>query len=417
MPPLSEAAEIMRRLDELATCTETPGEISRLFLTPAHAQAIALTRAWMQQAGLQTTLDPCGTLIGVLPGPSADAPVLLLGSHIDTVRQAGRYDGCLGVIIAIALAARARVFSLRYTIEIRAFGDEEGVRFPVTLTGAHATAGNFNPAWLAARDANDVTLATALENFGLNPEALAANTCAAQRSFAYLEIHIEQGPVLEAENAPLGVVTAINGATRFEVTVTGRAGHAGTVPMSQRQDALIAAAAMMLAIRDIACSLPNVVATVGRLNVSPGATNVIPGACQFTIDLRAPEDSMRELAQQHITAALHAAAAGNNVKLAIQQTHQAAAVTCDPRLQSTLAAAITASGLPVVHLPSGAGHDAMAIAALCPVGMLFVRCAGGISHHPDESVTESDVDAALRVMTLALQSLDPAGFAAGNTPA
>jgi len=417
MPRPSDAAEIMQRLGELAACTETRGEITRLFLTPAHAQAISLVCGWMQQAGLSTRLDASGTLVGILPGPSQDAPVLLIGSHIDTVRNAGRYDGCLGIITAITLAARARTLSLPYAIEIRAFGDEEGVRFPVTLTGAHATAGNFNQTWLAARDHNDITLATALANFGLNPQALAENTCAAHRAFAYLEIHIEQGPVLEAANIPLGVVTAISGAARFEVTVTGRAGHAGTVPMSQRQDALAAAAAMILAIRDIARARPNVVATVGRLTVAPDATNVIPGTCQFTIDLRAPEDALRHQAEHAITAALHAVAHADNVALALRQTHEAAAVTCDPRLQTILAAAIEKSGLPIRHLPSGAGHDAMAIASLCPVGMLFVRCAGGISHHPDESVMESDVEAALHVMTQTLQSLTPTDFAPGNPPA
>jgi allantoate deiminase len=368
----------------------------------------------MQQAGLLTTLDPSGTLVGALPGPSPDAPVLLIGSHIDTVRNAGRYDGCLGVVLAITLAARARTLSLPYALAIRAFGDEEGVRFPVTLTGAHATAGSFNPAWLAARDENNVTLSAALDDFGLSPHALAENTCTAQRAFAYIEIHIEQGPVLEAENTPVGVVTAINGAARFEATVTGRAGHAGTVPMSQRQDALAAAAAMILAIRDIAGALPNVVATVGYLTVSPGAINVIPGACHFTIDLRAPEDALRHRAQRELTAALHAIARRSNVTCALHQTHQAPAVACDARLQSVLAASIAESGLPVRHLPSGAGHDAMAVASLCPVGMLFVRCSGGISHHPDESVTESDVEAALHVMTKTLQTLNPADFAQGD---
>jgi allantoate deiminase len=405
-----DAAGIMARLDMLASCTDTPGEITRLFLSPAHRRAVAMVSEWMVQAGLEARLDPSGSVVGSKPGVLPGGPRLLIGSHIDTVRRAGRYDGCLGVVLAIALAARLRDVALPYTLEIRAFGDEEGVRFPVTLTGAKATAGAFEAAWLAVEDADGVSLGEALAGFGLQNGLLLDGACTARDAFAYLEVHIEQGPVLENLGAPLGIVTAINGAARFEVEVIGQAGHAGTVPMDQRRDALVAAASMVLAVNRVALENPGVVATVGRLLVSPGATNVIPGRCVFTIDLRAAEDSLRDRAEAQIGRALEGLAASCGVEVSLRRTHSAAATRCDPRLQALLAGAVESIGLPVFALPSGAGHDAMAVAALCPVGMLFVRCAGGVSHHPDEAVTEADVAAALDAMTVALRNLDPSGF-------
>jgi allantoate deiminase len=391
------AAGILRRLDALALCTETPGQITRLFLTQAHRQAITLVSDWMREAGLSPELDASGTLTGYLPAKHPSAPTLMLGSHIDTVRNAGRYDGCLGVALAIALAAQIGPRELPFHLEIRAFGDEEGVRFPVTLTGAHAAAGSFAPAWLDAVDAAGVTLRQALIDFGLDPIALLAGTCTT-RANAYLEIHIEQGPVLEAQGAPLGIVTAINGAERHDMTVTGHAGHAGTVPMDQRRDALAAAAQMVLAVETVARRHANVVATVGRLEVSPGATNVIPGSVTFTLDLRAPDDGLRQTAAAAIFAILRDVAATRHVTLAHRVRHVAPAVACDRRFQAQLTEAVENLDLPVIHLPSGAGHDAMVMANHCPMGMLFVRCRGGISHHPDEHVSEGDVALALRVM-------------------
>ena len=405
-----DAAGVLVRLDMLAGCTDQPGEITRLFLSPAHRQAVALVCEWMKQAGLEARVDESGSVVGVSPGAVAGGPRLLIGSHIDTVRRAGRYDGCLGVLLGIALAARLRGNVLPYTLEIRAFGDEEGVRFPVTLTGAKAAAGAFDPTWLALRDADGVSLGEALARFGLESSLLVSGACTARNAFAYLEIHIEQGPILEQLGAPLGVVTAINGAARFDIQVTGKAGHAGTVPMDQRRDALVAAASMVLAVNRVALATPGVVATVGRMAVSPGATNVIPGGCVFSIDLRASEDSVRDLAEAAISESLMTEATSYGTEVSIRRTHSAPATACDPRLQALLARAVESIGLPVPFLPSGAGHDAMAVAAICPVGMLFVRCAGGISHHPDEAVTEGDVAAALDAMTVALQHLDPSGF-------
>jgi allantoate deiminase len=308
--------------------------------------------------------------------------------------------------MAIELAAGIGAHTLPYDLEIRAFGDEEGVRFPVTLTGAHAAAGSFSPSWLSATDSGGTKLDEALRDFDLDPTQLLAGTCTA-RCFAYLEIHIEQGPVLESLGAPLGIVTAINGAERHEITLTGRAGHAGTVPMDQRQDALVAAAHMVLAIERIARAQTGVVATVGRLGVSPDAPNVIPGRCVFTIDLRASDDAARARAAADILAELDRLAATYHVSLRRHRTHAAPAVACDPRLQACLANALRVLNLPVIHLPSGAGHDAMVMADICPIGMMFVRCLGGISHHPDEAVIANDVALACQVMRHALRELDP----------
>jgi allantoate deiminase len=410
-----DAAGLLARLDALAGCTDQPGEITRLFLSPAHRHAAALVRGWMAQAGLDAQMDACGTVVGVRQGSSPHTPRLLIGSHIDTVRRAGRYDGCLGVMLGIALAARLRDENLPYTLEIRAFGDEEGVRFPMTLTGAKATAGQFDPSWLAMRDTEGISLAEGLERFGLDPKSLSAGDCTARDAFAYLEVHIEQGPVLETLDLPLGIVTAINGAARFEVRVTGQAGHAGTVPMDARQDALVASAAMVLAIRSVALAHAGVVATVGKLAVLPGAANVIPGSCVFTVDLRAADDRVRDAAEDEIFREIRAEAMRYGTQVSIERTHAAPATRCDPRLQAHLARAIAAQGLQAHFLPSGAGHDAMAVASLCPVGMLFVRCAGGISHHPDEAVSESDVAAALDAMLTTLRHLHPAEFLTANT--
>ncbi len=401
------AQRVQDRLAELAGATDEAGRITRLYLTRAHRRAIEFVEPWMREAGLSTSLDAAATLIGRRPGPRPDSPALLLGSHLDSVRDAGRYDGCLGVVTGIETLAALGDTPLPFAIELRAFGDEEGVRFPVTLTGAHATAGHFDPAWLDAVDDDGVTLARALAAFGAPTDIASARS---RRAFAYLELHIEQGPVLERAHAPVGIVTAIAGAARHAVTVTGQAGHAGTVPMHGRRDALAAACAMILAVRDAAHAEDGVVATVGRIEAHPGAVNVIPGEVRFTIDLRAADDAARDRAWHHIDADLARIAAAEHVGLAIVRTHHARAVACDDRLQECLADAVAHAGQPIVRLPSGAGHDAMAVAALCPIGMLFVRCAGGLSHHPDEHVSTADIAAALDVLAHTIRHLDPASF-------
>ena len=396
---------LMNRLAELGRITDTPGALTRLFLSPAHQRAILLVEAWMQEAGLETHLDAIGNLVGRTPN-SAGKPVLLLGSHIDTVRDAGAYDGNFGVLAAISAFAIIGQ-KLPYAVEIIAFGDEEGVRFPQTLCGSRAIAGHFNPAALAGADDAGVTLADALRNFGCDPENIPQIARDPAQILGYVELHIEQGPVLEEKNLAVGVVTAINGASRLTVTVTGAAGHAGTVPMAMRKDALAAAAEQILDIQTHAAGIPHLVATVGSLAVHPGAPNSIPGRVTYSIDIRAPEDTTREQAIAHLTTQLHQIAARHHVEVSLTQTHNAPATPCAQWLQAQFASAIAAQNIEPFHLPSGAGHDAMAVAALCPVGMLFVRCEGGISHTPEESITEEDAETAVAVLVAFLRRFKP----------
>lgn len=400
---------LMDRLDELARHSDEPGALTRLYLSPAHGRATLLVQDWMRQAGMQAGCDAVGNVVGRYEAAAADAPVLLLGSHIDTVRDAGRYDGNFGVLAAIEAVAglHAAGERLPYTIEVIAFGDEEGVRFPVALTGSRAVAGTLEPVALDACDADGVTMRDALAAFGGDPARAATLGRDPARVLGYVELHIEQGPVLEREGLPVGIVTAISGATRFVVRVTGEAGHAGTVPMEMRHDALAAAAEMVTAINRLARGTPGLVATVGRMAVRPGAANVIPAVVEFTIDLRAAEDAAREAAAARIERELPALAAGHGTSLSIARTHEARATPCAPWLQEQLAAAARAAGIRPLRLPSGAGHDAMALASLCPVGMLFTRCKGGISHHPDESITEADAACALDVLLRFLRAFRP----------
>jgi len=387
---------LMNRLAELATVTDTPGALTRLFLSPAHQRAITLISAWMQDAGLETHVDAIGNLVGRTKN-SRGKPTLLLGSHIDTVRDAGAYDGNFGVLAAIT-AVKSLAAELPYAIEIIAFGDEEGSRFPQTLSGSRAIAGSFDPSALDAADKTGTTLRDALLAFGCNPDAISEIARDPAQILAYIELHIEQGPVLEGAKLPVGIVTAINGASRFSVTLTGTAGHAGTIPMAMRRDALAAAAEQILFIQTFATAIPNLVATVGSIAIHPGAPNSVPGRATYSIDIRAPDDSIRAQATAAITGRLKEIAASLDLDITLTQTHDAPATQCAPWLQAQLATAIAAQNLPIFHLPSGAGHDAMAIAALCPVAMLFVRCKGGISHTPEESITAEDADIAVAVL-------------------
>jgi allantoate deiminase len=395
---------LMRRLDALMQDSDVPGELTRLYLSPAHAAAAARVEGWMREAGMKVRRDALGTVIGRLAAVRADAPVVLLGSHIDTVRNAGRYDGNLGVVAAIEAVDRLGG-ALPFHVDVLAFGDEEGVRFPVTLSGSRAAAGTFDPAALDAVDDDGISLSTALAAFGADPAQAACAAYERGRALAFLEVHIEQGPVLEAERLPVGIVTAINGATRLLVSVSGQAGHAGTVPMGLRRDALAAAAEMIVAVREVGSAQEELVATVGRIAARPGAANVIPGEVEFTIDVRAPQDGMRHAALSEIRRRMSGIAERHHVALTTGRSHEAAAVQCAPWLQERLAEAVAAEGVVPRRLASGAGHDAMAMAALCPVAMLFVRCRDGVSHNPAETILEADADTAVRVLARVLTGL------------
>ena len=414
---LARGVELMRRLDELAAFSSEKDGLTRLYLSPEYKAAALKVMAWMSEAGMKTMIDAVGNVVGRYNGRVPDKPALLLGSHIDTVRNAGKYDGNLGVLIAIAAVAELNRMGERlpFPIEVIAFGNEEGVRFPVALTGSRTVAGTLDPADLDAEDRQGISVREALRHFGCNPFDIPSIKRRRDDVLAYTEIHIEQGPVLEREELPVGVVTAINGASRFEIDVRGNAGHAGTVPMGLRKDALAAAAEMIVAIERRGAATANLVATVGRIEVRPAAVNVIPDWARFTIDIRAPVDANRMRAINDLEREIRAIALGRGVAVEMKRTYEEAAASCEPWLIEQLAASIDRAGIRTVRLPSGAGHDALAIASLCPIGMLFVRCRGGISHNPAESITVEDADVALRVTLDFLRHFSRPAVALGDT--
>ena len=371
---LAAGRRLMARLDAFAGFSDEPRRLTRLFLSDAHRRAAAAFIGWCGEAGLEASIDAAGNVVARYEGRRAGAPALMLGSHIDTVRDAGRYDGNYGALAALAVvdALAARGERLDHAIEIVAFGDEEGVRFRTTLTGSRALAGTYPEDALDQRDAAGVSMRDALAAFGGDPDR--AGLIRRTNVAAFVEAHIEQGPILEAEGLPLGIVTAINGATRLEIGVDGTAGHAGATPMRLRRDALTAAAEMALMIEARARAEADLVATVGRFDVWPDATNVIPGHVQFSIDLRSPDDRCRAAARDDLEDRIAAIAATRGVKVAVGRTHDADAFACDPGIIAGLKKAVEAVGVRPRLLPSGAGHDTMAIGALCPAGMLFVRC-------------------------------------------
>ena len=392
-------------IDELARYTDDPGRLTRLYLSPAHRAAAEATRAMMQAAGLAAEIDAAGSVVGRRAGQEAGRPAIVIGSHIDTVVDAGRYDGTLGVAVGIVAAEVLRDESLACPIEVLAFGDEENVRFPTSLSTASALAGRYREAWLAGTDAVGTTLREALRAFGGDPDAIPALARDPKAYRGYLEVHIEQGPLLEAEDLPVGVVSAINGVTRARVHLTGEAGHAGTVPMSLRRDALAAAAEMIGAVERIGGTRTDTVATVGVAHVNPGAINVIPARVDFTIDARAPDDVVRHTMVRDLLAECEAVAARRGVSLSVEPFMDSPATAMAPDLVAAFEDAVRSVGLPPRRLPSGAGHDAVAMANLCPAAMLFVRCKGGVSHSPAESISLQDADIAARVLIEAVRRL------------
>jgi allantoate deiminase len=388
---LSSAATVLERCARLGEVSEEPGRLVRRFATAAMREANDLVGGWMREAGLAVRTDAAGNLIGRREG---GARTLVLGSHLDTVIDAGRYDGPLGVLAAIALVERLP--ELPFAVEVVGFADEEGVRYPTSFLGSSALAGSFERDWLDLRDADGVTLADALRAFGGDPGNIAS--AARNDLLGYCELHIEQGPVLERRDAPVGVVTTITGQTQAELTFRGEAGHAGTVPMTDRRDALAAAAEWMLAAEAAARRRPDLVATVGRIAVEPGARNVIPGEAWLSLDVRHTSDAERRQAVADLRAEAERVAAGREVALQWDDRGETAAVPTSPALTERLAAAVEAAGLRPEALPSGAGHDGVAMAAVAPIAMLFVRCERGISHNPAEAVAEADVAVALDVL-------------------
>lgn len=393
------ANEVLSRCDQLGLISQSPGMVDRRYLTPQHRQANDMVAQWMQQAGMQTWQDAAGNQWGRYKSTNPDAKTFVFGSHLDTVPNGGKYDGMLGVVAPLTVVQYCHDQGIRFPfhIDIVGFGDEEGTRFGSTLLGSRALTGRWQEDWRNLRDKDQVSLPDALKNFGSSFENIAQAKLDPTTLLGYLEVHIEQGPVLENQALPVGWVTAIAGAKRYDITVNGMAGHAGTVPMPMRQDAMTACSEMVLAIESIA-SEHAVVATVGRMDVKPGAVNVIPGQVAFSLDIRSEYDDMRDKALDAILAKMRDIAERRRVDINWQMTHKANAVHCNPALSQTLAQAIELNGIKPMSLPSGAGHDAMAMDAICPVSMLFVRCKGGISHHPGESVTHADVQSTLQVL-------------------
>jgi len=400
--------DLMARLDALGAITEIPGQLTRRYLSPAHVAALRQTEAWMREAGLATRTDPLLSLFGRREGRRPGAPAIMIGSHLDTVIDAGRYDGGLGVLAAIAVAAElARAGEeLEHAIEVAAFGEEEGSRFSAHIFTSSALVGAVRPAALDTGDADGITIREALASAGGDPEGWRASVRRKGEIAAYLELHIEQGPVLEEKGLALGAVTAIAGSVRSAVTVAGFAGHAGTVPMGARRDALAAASEMILAVERSARQAPGLVATVGRIEAKPGAQNVIPGRVTFTIDMRSPADAQRERAHKALCGEIEAIAARRGVRADIDTFQTNPAVALDPLVVDAAADAIAACGQEPLRLPSGAGHDAGIMAKLCPSGMIFVRCKGGVSHNPAESITVADADLGVRALLEAVRLLD-----------
>lgn len=392
---------------ELGAISAEPDRRVRLFLTPELRRAADLVAKWMREAGMSVSEDALGTV----RGRHGDGKRLLIGSHLDTVIDAGKYDGPLGVIcgiLAVDHFAKAKQ-KLPFGIDVLAFGDEEGSRFPSTMATSMACAGVFEHETLPLADQQGVTLADAIKAYGKNVADIPAAAYKASDVAGYVEVHIEQGPVLEAKNQPLGVVTGIVGQSRIKVTVTGTAGHAGTVPMALRHDAYAGAAEMALALEKIVREHPEdgMVGTVGRIEASPGAVNIIPGKVVFTVDLRSLTDQLRKDAYARFQADAQAIATTRGLTVAFDLFHELATAPMAPAFQDALAASIKDVGGDPIRLPSGAGHDAQIMTQLCPSAMMFVRCRGGISHNPAEFASVPDMGVAVAALIRFIERFKP----------
>jgi allantoate deiminase len=387
---------------EISAFTEMPGSITRTFLSPSMRDCHRVLSEWMKELGMRVSIDSVGNLRGLLG--SGDRPRLLIGSHLDTVPNAGAYDGVLGVCIALAVIEALGEATLPFDIEVLGFSEEEGVRFEKPFLGSLAAIGRFDAALLDLEDANGCTLAQAVRNFGLDPTRI-EEARIDDRAFAFLEFHIEQGPVLDDAGQSIAAVSAIAGQSRAEVLFGGRANHAGTTPMYARRDALAAAAEWIAIVEQHARSVDGLVATVGALEVSPGAVNVIPGEVRASLDVRHFSDTTRVGAVQQLRAAAERIAAQRGLQVSFEEHMNQNAVAMDGRLVSLIERAIHSIGETPRQMASGAGHDAMIMAERVPCAMIFLRSPGGVSHHPDEAVSAEDVEKAIRLGVAILSDL------------
>jgi len=393
--------EVLHRCDVLGGISDEPNQLTRTYLSTATREAQGHLSHWMIEAGLAVRTDAVGNVVGRMGGGQK---VFIVGSHIDTVPNAGKYDGILGVMLGIAAAKYLRDRSFAHRLEVVAFSEEEGVRFRFPYIGSLAICGQLTSEHLEKQDWDGRTVTGAIRVFGLNPEEVAKAAYPLGSVIGYLEAHIEQGPVLEAKNLPLGIVPAIMGQTRAMLTFTGMAGHAGTQPMELRRDALAAAAVFISTVEECGRATPGLRATVGSLTVSPNAGNVVPGEAILSLDVRHEYDAVRTASVEKLKAGAEEIGRTRGIGVTFQVSLDHPAVPCEPIMTARLATAMQAGGHSPEPVLSGAGHDAAVMAGICPVAMLFLRSPGGISHHPDESVSREDVRAALGVMVRFLES-------------
>ncbi|WP_119343836.1 M20 family metallo-hydrolase [Facilibium subflavum] len=398
--------ELMAYFEKAAEFSSTKRGVTRLYCSQEHKNFIPVLKKWMQEAGLQTKIDAIGNVIGFKPGKKSNKK-LIIGSHQDTVIEGGKYDGILGVLLPLYILQKYHEHGVEfdYGIELVAFGDEEGVRFPETLLGSKALCGNVDKTALQVVDKDGISLKEALTFIGANPDDLAA--CKRKQSdiIGYFEVHIEQGPILEQKNLPVGVVTAITGIQRHRVFIQGQANHAGTTPMDMRKDALLAAAQIITFANAIFTKTDNLVGVVGELNVQPNAVNVIPDRVDLTIEIRSPSPEIRHKAAKEIEAFCQSLATKQNLEIQSSKNYEMNGAICDKDLQKQLEEAIQENQITPFSLFSGAGHDGLAIQALSPISMLFLRCEAGISHHFKEEIKPDDAIIAAKVIDSFLRNL------------
>jgi hydantoinase/carbamoylase family amidase len=387
------------RIEALARLTEVQGNLTRPSFTPSMKWANETVAAWMTAAGMDVRLDGAANLIGRYEGVTPNAQALMIGSHMDTVKDAGKYDGTLGVLLGLACVEELARTNKRlpFAIEVVAFTDEEGLRFKLPYVGSRAMTGKLTREDLERQDDNGLSLAAAIDGYGGLP-VLTFERRSPESLFGYLEVHIEQGPVLESAGRPVGIVSGISGQSRLEIGFTGEAGHAGTVPMNLRRDALVAAARFIVAIQETALEIDGLVATVGQINALPGASNAIPGRSVISLDIRHMEDAVRHAALDKLYMQVQQIAAGERVEFDWLLITDNAAIPCGSTMVEALSQAVREAGIEPMTIASGAGHDAVMMSELTPAGMMFVRCRNGVSHNPSEFCEAVDAETAADVL-------------------
>lgn len=391
---------LMRWSDTIGAWSEADDGLTCSYMTPTHVKTAGQIASWMRDAGMEVAIDAVGNVVGRYLSANPLAKTLMTGSHYDTVRDGGKYDGRLGILLPIAVVRHLHLRGERlpFHLEVIAFSDEEGVRFNSTFLGSSAVAGLFDMALLEEVDAEGVTMRHALEQAGHDVRAIGAIARDPAQLLGFVEVHIEQGPVLLTRGLPIGIVTSIAGSCRYQIALRGTASHAGTTPMTMRRDAAVAAAEIILAVERRCCQGESLVGTVGQLQVPNGSINVIPGACQLSLDIRAADDIMRDAAVADVMREIDAICAARSIDVSVREVMQVPAAPCAPWLMAQLSAATQRAGLPVLELPSGAGHDAMLLARITDVAMLFTRCGnGGISHNPLETMTADDAQMSAQI--------------------